>query len=245
LVASTRIQAQAKGVVNIIAPPPTARARKRKALAADATAPTDVAADGAAGQRFPILGFNLEAGPFELVADGLDAVRAEGQRLAAARGRADRELAAAILGGVVPLLEGRQEAAERLARARARIAKTLGLGGGGGGAIGGGGSAGGADPPGRGRRARAPVMYAIDEYDKRIAVSVAFQGLCGLTSCMLSRARSQRQAVRCTCQHVWQQQRCSPLPNPEALLPLAGQPQPLRPAPCPQPPPTPGSHPQP
>jgi hypothetical protein len=179
VLASSRIQAQAKGAVNIIPEVPGDFAgRKRKAPAGKAPAGKPpagapaggggaaAAAEGAPGARFPVLPEALEAGPFELAADGLDEVRAVGQRLAASRCRADRDLAGAILGDVVPLLDGRQEAAEKLARARQRVAKALGLGFGGAG-----GGGGGADAAGRSRRARAAVAsYAMDDYDKHMAV---------------------------------------------------------------------------
>jgi hypothetical protein len=187
LLASTRIQAQAKGAINVWADP--APSKRQKAAAKPPKSARRGGAAAAPGDAAPPQRFEVGPDPFplpgdwSLAADGLDAIRALGASLAGRRGRADRDIGARVLGDVVPLLEERQEAAEKLHRARARVARTLGLG------------AAGLDAgeDARARRARAATK-AVDytAYDRAIAVGAAagFQQLlprespaaCGLCS---------------------------------------------------------------
>ncbi|GBF99240.1 hypothetical protein Rsub_11765 [Raphidocelis subcapitata] len=166
LLASTRIQAQAKGAINVIpAADPGPRKRQKTApkppkparRGGSATAPDPPAPL----QRFEVGPDPLPLpGAWSLAADGLDAIRALGASLAARRGRADRDIGVRVLGEVVPLLEERQEAAEKLHRARLRVARTLGLG-----------TAGlGIDGRPRARAATKAVDYS--SYDRRIAALI-------------------------------------------------------------------------
>lgn len=156
LLASSRIQAQAKGAINIIAAAPS-QSKHKKAKAAAGKAAGGQRVGGEEKERYE-MGPDMDAGAWQLVADGLDAIRAEGRRLERCRG-ADHALGAR-LSEVVQLLEERQEAAEKMNRARLRVARTLGLGG----------TGAGGEGAASGRRARSTVKYDFSEYDKQLQV---------------------------------------------------------------------------
>ncbi|KAI8462282.1 MAG: hypothetical protein J3K34DRAFT_476354 [Monoraphidium minutum] len=173
LLASTRISAQAKGAINVIPPPPPAPKRAKSKGCGEA-APAGAAGGsedgGGGGPAWAVLPAEEEGGEWRLVADGLDAIRAEAERLAGCRGRADRTLGCELLGRVVPLLEEARDAEERLARARQRVARTLGLGGGAREPARAAGEGGDGAP--RGRRARAGVTYDFDSFDKQLKEAI-------------------------------------------------------------------------